>query len=205
MLLHQPKDFRSSAVSMLDRLDAGKRGAAHAFRSGCVSRDSASAALCRVNDELQFLQRKRGSGYASRTPDVVGVNLDPIGAFPDLIPKPNQVLAIGLFGALRHAPLRSKTLRAIAAGRNDGARDHEHSRPRDDALLDGLLETDICIAGTLGSKVANRCEAGHQRAAQMVRRTCNAQRKSLECILIVPRGLTVRMQQDMRMPFDQAR
>ena len=123
-----------------------------------------------------------------------------------MIPNhPNQVLAIGLFGALRHAPLRSKTLRAIAAGRNDGARDHEHSRPRDDALLDGLLETDICIAGTLGSKVANRCEAGHQRAAQMVRCTCNAQRKSLECILIVPRCLTVRMQQDMRMPFDQAR
>ena len=65
-----------------------------------MGRHSASAAFCGVNDELQLLQGKRRSGCASRTPAIVGVNLDPIRALSDLIPNhSNQVLAIGFFGA----------------------------------------------------------------------------------------------------------
>src|SRR5438477_10059965 len=100
-----------------------------------MSRDSASAAFCRVDDQFELIQGERGLGFAVRSPAEISVDLDPVGAPADLITNNARqaVDSIGFLGALRNAPLGSKTLRGIAARCHDGARDGEHARTRNDA------------------------------------------------------------------------
>ena len=96
-----------------------------------------------------------------------------------------------------------RMLRPIAARRDDGARDDDHARAGDDALLDRLLEADVGVARALGAEVAHRREAGEQRVARVVRRAGDAERERLVQHLIVPRRLVVRMQQQVRVPLDE--
>ena len=83
--------------------------------------------------------------------------------------------------------------------------DDPHARTGNDALIDRLLEPDVGVAGALGAEIAHAREAGQQLRARMVHRARDAQRERLVEHLIVPRRLVVRMQQQMRVPFDQAR
>src|SRR5437762_9193084 len=91
--------------------------------------DGASAALRCLDDQFELIQRKCGLGFAVRSPAVIGIDLDPVGAPSDLITNDasQAVDAIGFFGALRNAPFGSITLRGIAAGCDDRARDREHA------------------------------------------------------------------------------
>src|SRR5262249_31668547 len=76
-------------------------------------------------------------------------------------------------------------------------------RPRNDSLLYRLFEADISIAGALGSKVANRGEAGEQRVAEVVRSAGDPERQRFAGDLIVPDGFAVGMEEDVRVGFDQ--
>ena len=113
--------------------------------------------------------------------------------------------ATGLFRALRDAPFERESLGAVGAGGDDGARGNQQARTGNDALVDGLLQLDIGVAGALGAEVAHGGETGHQRGAQVVDGARGAQSEALMQDLVVPGGLVVGMQHDVRMALDQAR
>src|SRR2546427_3902857 len=141
-----------------------------------MCRDRAATAFRGIDDKLDLFEREGGRGLTSRTPTVVGVDFDPVRAPPDLIAhNANQAVAIRFFGPLRHAPLGRITLWAVASCRDDRPRHNQHSRTWNDALLDGLLQTDIRISCALGSEIANRRVAGHERVSQVIRRASHTE------------------------------
>src|ERR1017187_8853873 len=91
-------------------------------------------------------------------PAIVAVQLDPIGAMPDLVAHHTDqaVDAVGLLGALRHAPFQRESFGRVTARRHDGARGGENSRTRDDALIHRLLEFHIGVTRALGAQIADR-------------------------------------------------
>ena len=82
----------------------------------------------------------------------------------------------------------------ITAGGDDRLRRDEHSRTGNDSLINCLFQTDVGVSGAFGAKVANGCETGLQRVAQVIRRAGYAQTQRLARDLIVPNGFAVRMQ-----------
>src|SRR5262249_60837040 len=98
--------------------------------------------------------------FTIRSPAVIGIDLDPVGAPADLIANDARqaVDSIGFLGALRNAPLGSITLRGIATRCHDRARDGEHARTGDDALSDGVPHATIGISRALRPEIANGCE-----------------------------------------------
>ena len=180
--------------------------APHAFGRAGVDRDGDAGALRRLHRELHFVERKGGTRAGAGAPAIVAVELDPIGAVADLVAHHARqaVDAVGLFGALRHAPFEREALGRVTAGGHDGARGGEHARTGNDALIDRLLEFDIGVAGALGAQIADGGEAGHQGGAQVIDGAGGAQRESFVRHLVVPRSLVVGMQQDVRVAFDQA-
>jgi hypothetical protein len=142
-----------------------------------------------------------------RTPAIIAVQLDPIGAVPDLVANhaDQAIHAIGLFGALRDAPLERKTLGRVTTGGDDGAGGSENSRPGNDALVDGLLEFHIRVTGAFGSEIAHGSESGEQGGIEMVHGARHAQRQAFMRHLVVPRGFIVWVQEHVRVAFNQAR
>ena len=112
--------------------------------------------------------------------------------------------AVGLFGALRDVPLEHESGLVAASGDNR-LRRHEHARAGNDALIHGLLQLDVRILRAFCAEVSDRGEAGHERRAEMIRRAGHAQREALARDLIGPRCLVVRVEQHVRVPFDEAR
>ena len=168
--------------------------------------DGDAGALGGLDGELHFFEREGGAGTGAGAPAIVAVELDPIGAVTDLVAHDagQAVDAVGLFGALRHAPLEGEALRGVAAGGDDGAGGGEHSRTGDDALIDGLLEFDIGVGGAFGAEIADGGEAGHQRGAQVIDGAGGAQGEAFVRDLIVPRRFVVGVEQDVGVAFDQA-
>ena len=205
-LLHQLEDFGRAIIAMVDGLHAGENRAAHAFRRRRVRHHVPTAHLRNLDDERHLGLRKARSRRAVRPPAVVGVDLDPVGAAPDLVAHDTRQLlrASSLLGALRHIHFRRKTTGSVHAAHHDRARGDHHPRPFDDALLHRLPEPHIGIASALGAEVTQRGEAGAQRALHVHRRTRHAQAQWLLQHLIVPRRLVVRMQQHVRMQVDHA-
>src|SRR5262249_54982603 len=74
-----------------------------------------------------------------------------------------------------------------------------------DPLVDGLLESDIGVAGSLGAEIPKRGEAGEQRVACVVGGPADPKRQRLLEHLVVPRRLVVWVKEDMRMGVDQPR
>ena len=108
---------------------------------------------------------KVGAASPPRPPAVVGVDLHPVGAVADLVAHdPHERAVVGLFGALRHAPVERVASGAVTAGGDDGACGDQQPRAGHDALLDRLLQLDVGVAGALGAQVAQRREAGQQRS-----------------------------------------
>ena len=206
VLGHQLEDLGGAVVAVLDGLGAGENGAAHALGRGGVDRDRDAGALRGLHRELHFLEREGGMRAGPGAPAVVAVELDPIGAVADLVADhaDERVDAVGLLGALGHAEFEREALGRVAAGGDDGARGGEHARAGNDALIDGLLELDIGVAGALGAEVAHGGEAGHQGGAQMIDGAGGAQGEALVHHLVVPRGLVVGVEQNVRVAFDQA-
>ena len=117
----------------------------------------------------------------------------------------HAVEAVGFFRALRHGHFRREALRRIAAGDDHRRSGDEHARAGNDAFVDRLPQSDVRISGAFGAEVANGGDAGHQRRARVIHGARDAQRQRLAQHLIVPDGLVVGMQQQMRVPLDHAR
>src|SRR5262249_4217768 len=156
--------------AVLDGLDAGQSSAAHPFPGGGVSGHGTAGGAGRLDNHLELLQRERGSGFLAGTPAKVGVDLDPVGAVADLVADhaAQRLDAVGLLGALRNREAGSEAPGSVAASGDDGARDDEQARAGDDVLVDGLLQADVGVAGSLRAEVAESGEAGQQTVASMV-------------------------------------
>src|SRR6267142_536841 len=128
--------------------------------------DGAAAAFRGIDDELYLFERERRSALPSRTPAIVRIDLDPVRTSSDLIAhNANEVFAIRFFGPLRHTPLGRITLRAVASCRHYRPRHNKHSRTWNDGLVDRLLQPHIRIPRALGSEIANRRVARHERVS----------------------------------------
>ncbi len=81
----------------------------------------------------------------------------------DLIPDhfAKCVNSVGFFRSLGNPESRIESFGRIAAGRDNGLGHDNHAWSRNDALIDGLFEPDIGIAGAFGPQVANRGKSGH--------------------------------------------
>jgi len=70
---------------MFDRGDAGERGQTHAFLAGGVG-DNGYAGVARdVDDAFHFFERECRADAFAGAGQKVGVELDPISAFRDLV------------------------------------------------------------------------------------------------------------------------
>ena len=207
LLDHQLEDLGRPAIAMLDGIHPRRDRGPHAIDAAGMRRDRRAADMRGLHPDGERLDRERLMGAGERPPAIVGVELDPVGAFPDLAADDacHRVDAVGLFGALRDVPFGRIALRAVAPGGDDGAGRHQHARTGNDALIDRLLQADIGVPGAFRAQIANGREARQQRVAQVVHRARRPERQRLVRHLIVPGGFVVRMEQDVRVTFDQAR
>ena len=122
---------------MFDRFDPGENSASRSFRTRCMGGYGNARTSRNLDSQLQLIQREGGVGNSTCAPAIIGVYLDPICAFANLLTDHAReaVDAISFLGSLRYVPFRSVTLRAIAAGRHNRARCHDHSRAGYDSLL----------------------------------------------------------------------
>ena len=137
---------------------------------------------------------------------VVGVHLDDVGAGGDLVARrPGHLVgAADFLGALRDVHARLEALGAVGAARDVRLGRDEQARAGDDALVDRLLEPDVGIARALGAEVALGGEAGLERLVGVDHGAGGAQRERLVQHLIVPLGLVVRVEEEVRMALDHA-
>ena len=102
------------------------------------------------------------------------------------------------------ASARLEALGAVGAARDDRLGGDEQARAGDDALVDRLLQADVGEARALGAEVALGGEAGIERALGLDDGAGGAQRERLVQHLIVPQGLVVGMQEQVRMALDHS-
>src|SRR5262245_66302149 len=102
-----------------------------------------TATTRRVYDHFDFLLGECRRGFSARSPSVIRIDLDPVGAMADLIANDaDDIVAVCFFGALRNFPLGREAFRTVTARSHDGARRREHSGSRYDSLLYSLLHSD---------------------------------------------------------------
>ncbi len=115
------------------------------------------------------------------------------------------VHAVGLFCPLWDVPFEREAFGRVASGGDNRARRSQHARPRNDSLIHGLFEFDICVSRAFGAEIADGGEAGHQRISQMIGGARHAQSQPFVRHLIVPRRLVIRVQQNVRMALHHPR
>src|SRR6185436_20118891 len=165
-ILHRAEDFLRAAVAVLDCVDAGRDGAAHALLGGGMDSDAAPGIVGRCSRGAELGFRHRGTAILTWSPAIVRIELDDVGAGRDLpADSTHDVFARCFFGALRHFDAGLETFRSVRTAGDDRARCDQHARTRDDPLIDGLLQADIGKAGAFGAEVAYGREPGHQSRA----------------------------------------
>src|SRR5215469_17944860 len=89
------------------------------------------------------------------------VDLDPVGAVIKLLPRDLAEFdrAIAELSAFGNHDIGVVALEWISAGRGDGAGHDEQPRSRNISSVDCFFESDIAVAGALGLKIAQGCEA----------------------------------------------
>ena len=161
----------ANVASIDDRDAAGERRAPHPLGRGRVRGHRPSARSRRLDDPRQLVDRERWPRLAAGAPAVVRIDLDPVGAIPDLLAHHarERLDAGGLFGALRDASARIEAPRPVAPGGDDGPGHDDPPRSGDDALIDGLLEPDIGGRRALGAEIADGGEAREERVTGVIR------------------------------------
>ena len=137
---------------------------------------------------------------------IVGVEFDDVRAAGDLVAdRADDLVDAGDFlRALRDRDAGLEALGPIGAAGDDGLGRHQQARAGDDALVDRLLEADVGEARALGAEIALGGEAGDQRASALDDGARGAQRERLVKHLIVPQGLVVRVEEEVRMALDHS-
>jgi uncharacterized zinc-type alcohol dehydrogenase-like protein len=192
---------------VLDSFRSGQNRPPHALGRAGVHRYRHTGAPRGLHRQLHLLQGKRGMRARRRTPAVIAIHLDPVGPVPDLVAHHagETVHAVSLLGALRCPPFQCETFGGIAAGCHNGPRRSQHPRSGNNPLIHGLLQFHVRVFRAFRAQIAHSGETCHQRRPQMIHRARSPQRQPFVRHLVIPRGLIVGVQQDVRVPFHQAR
>jgi len=176
---------------MFDGFHTGFDRPSHALLRSSVSNKRATAGFCDLPHAGQLLNREGGHRLAIGSPTIVCVDLDEIGAVPDLLPGlTDQVIhSVRSMRAQGLSDTRMKSLGPVAASGNDGWPGHKETRTRDHALVDGCFHTDIGIAGAFRSQVPKGREAGVQCHPGMLSRPDSPLCVGFLEHLIIPVGL----------------
>ncbi len=204
LLLHQGEQLGGDVRAVLDRLHPGEHGAADPLLGVGVGGDGEPGAPRLVHRGGHLLLREGGSRDA-RTAAVVGVDLDPVGAGGDLLAHGLAHLdgTVHHLRPLRDLPARIEAGRTVGAGGDQRARGGEDARPGDHAGGDRVAQGDVREARPLGAEVAHGSEARLQGG---LRRHHAADRPQLERLfqdLVVPGGLVIGVEEEMRVHLDQ--
>ena len=202
---HELEDFRSSAVTVLDRNDARLRRATHALCGPRVSDHGPTARGRGFDDQSQFVLREGRTRLAIGPPAVVGVDLDEVGAVADLVAHhAHQIARVRGLGSKRNVESRLESSGPVAAGGDNRAPRDQYVRSGDDARTNRVAHPHVGIAGAFRSEIAERREAGLERPPGVHHGPHRAQSVRLPQHLIVPRRFVVGMQQQMAVRVDQA-
>ena len=202
--MHQPEDLRGAAIAMLDRVDSGEDGIAHAVGRLGVSGDEAAGGVGGLGRGAHLLHREGRPAVLAGAPAIVGIEFDDVGAAADLPPgRRDEARPVGLLrpeqgrgrimGARPIAPVRPKPGSPPACA--DRAR----------CPVDRVAKAGIGIAGALGAEVADRGEAGHQGRPGLRHRPGGAQGGRFAQHLVVPARLVIGVKEQVRMALDHAR
>ena len=189
---------------MLDGVGAGADGAHHALGGGGVDGDQAAGVMRRGDARIELGLGQGGPARLALAPMIIGVEFDDVRARRDLVAnRADRLVDPGDFlRALRALRRPARSPWAVGAARDDRPGRDEQARAGDDALVDRLLEADVGKAGAFGAEVALGGEAGIERALGVDDRARGAQRERLVQHLIVPQGLVVGMEEEVRMALD---
>ncbi len=117
----------------------------------------------------------------------------------------NLFCPAGLFGALQRLEGVVGPARPVAAGSHDGSGHGYEARARYDALIDGSFELHVEVAGALGAEISLRGNAGAEGRLCACHRAGHAQSHRLLEHLVIPESFIVGMEEQVGVPFDQAR
>jgi hypothetical protein len=198
--------------AVLDGIASALERAMQPFAAVRVTGNFFLPAMGLIDDGLQLLdgqRRLRNEVALLVDPRAMGhVDLEPIGAVIELLAGRLARLdrTVDQLRPFRHFDLRSVTLEVVAAGGGDGACDHEHSRSRDASLIDGHLDSDVAIPGTLGLHVAEGGEALLQRASYGHRCARGAIGDGIfqQLNVVAPLGRIFALQKDVGVRVDHA-
>src|SRR5882724_4986482 len=135
-----------------------------------VASDAFAPAVDFIGNRLQLLQGEGGLGdqlSMLSDPGTVGhVDFDPVGAVLELLARGLTRLdrAIDQLSSFWDVDFWRIALERVTTGRGDGAGDDEQARAGDDALVHGLLDTNVAIACAFGFQIAQGGEALIERA-----------------------------------------
>ena len=171
----------------------------------CAATGRPGAARSR-HQHLELVLRERRPELAPGSPGIVGVHLDPVGAATDLAAHDagDRVVAVGLLGALRRIERVTSARRPVAPRGDDRAGDHDQAGTGHDPLLDRAPELDVVVERALGPKIALGGDARPECGLGVRHRARDAQSERLLEHLVVPQRLVVRVQEEVRVPFDEA-
>jgi hypothetical protein len=132
-------------------------------------------------------------------PMIVGVEFDQRRPAGDLVAdRADHLLdSRDFLSTLRDGKAGLEALRPVGATGDDGLGRDQHAGPRDDPLIDCLLEPDVGEARAFGSEVALGREARLQGPFGMHDGAGGADRQRLVKHLIVPKRLVVRVQEEV--------
>ncbi len=145
---------------MLDRIDAGLDGEPHAAVRAGVRRDL-HAVRVRLGDHggdlLLRPVRRRVDVAVGREPQAAGVRVDlhPVGPVRELLAD-GLAAAVGAVADLdagRKLPVGAEVRDGVAARRRKGRPDDLHPRAGNDALVHGVAQGHVVVAGALGLEI----------------------------------------------------
>jgi hypothetical protein len=190
---------------MLDRVDPGEDGAAHALGGRGMGGGDAAGAVRDLDRAAHLLDGEGGVGGLARAPAIIGIELHHVGAAADLMTRRDRDPGTVRLLRAERGESRVGELRAIGAGRDDRAGRDQHARPRHDAARDRVAQPDVGIARALGAEIAHGGEARHQSGARGGDGARGAQRQRLAQHLIVPARFVIGMEEEVRMALDHPR
>ena len=205
LLLHQGQELVGDVRAVLDR-----RRPRPARRGGspprCRRGRRPGARAPRLVHRGGHLLLREGGRRDARPAAVVGVDLDPVGTGGDLLAHGLAHLdrPVDHLRPLRDLPARIEAGRAVGAGGDQGAGGGEDARSRDHALRDRVPQD---TSAKPAPSVPRSRTVVNPASSVASGRHHGADRPQLERLLehlVVPGGLVVGVEEEMRVHLDQA-
>ncbi len=206
-IVHHFEDLGRARIAVLNGVDARENCAPHTFGRRCVRSSKTPRVVSNGNSCRHLRFRKGRPARLTWKIMIIGVHLDDVRACRNLVAggSGHFLGAADLLSALRNLHSGFETLGTISTARDIRLSRNQKARSWNNPLVDRLLETDVGIAGALGSKVALGCESRFECLSRVNDCARSSKGEGLVKDLIVPFRFVVGMKEQMRMTLDQSR